>query len=261
MSKQQKLDSNSTAGSAPKVHRTEQIVYATLGDDMVEGCSDPLSVLRTIGACKGSLGDKALELHFKSKLAGRMVTLDNMKNSDFYKRISGPGRSACSVELVSERKSKGAGLVKETSSPRFSDCEELNRLWKIYAKALFHTVDSIHPDDCPDLVAKSYYQQQLLNQKLELVGSNITVSCSSNKEIQGFSGIVFEERENILRLVDKNNKVRSIPKNVCTFSINFDDRDIVLHGPDIAGIGRTGSVFRASGKIQGLRKRSSLVLR
>lgn len=90
------------------------------------------------------------------------------------------------------------------------------------------------------------YQQKhdLIVRKFEIVGALIEISHSRNSEIIGLKGTVVSEQENSIRIIDEKHKERLIPKNVCTFRVFVGERQISLFGPDIAGIGRSGSMYR-----------------
>lgn len=250
MSKHQKASGNSSAGSAPKVSRIDDFVFEKLPGLSSDDVMDPVSVLRAIRAFQGTPDDRALEVQLKARIAGRMVTLDNMKNSDFYKRRSKLCKTPSAAELLSSREKAATN-----ESMRYTDFAELGELWKIYAQTFMGYVDSIDENACPDSMTKIAYQQLLLVQKFELVGSSLKIASSSNKEIVGMEGIIVEERENIFRILDRKNKLRSIPKGACTFSLSLQDRELQIHGPDLSGIGRSGSIFRASNKLK--KKRDS----
>lgn len=249
MSKHQKASGNSSAGSAPKVSRIDDVVFGELPGISSDDAMDPVSVLRAIRAFQGTPDDRALEVQLKARIAGRMVTLDNMKNSEFYKRKSKLCKTPSAAELGSREKAGANGSMK------YADFGELGELWRIYAQTFMGYLDSIDESACPDSMTKIAYQQLLLVQKFELVGSSLKIASSSNKEIVGMEGIVVEERENIFRIIDRKNKLRSIPKGACTFSLSLQDRELQIHGPDLSGIGRSGSIFRASGKLK--KKRDS----
>tara|TARA_Y100000590_G_scaffold30916_1_gene34294 strand:- start:3952 stop:4209 length:258 start_codon:yes stop_codon:yes gene_type:complete len=53
----------------------------------------------------------------------------------------------------------------------------------------------------------------------DLIGQEIRISDSKNKEIVGFSGDVIFETKNMIVLNTKNGK-KNIPKNICKFKNN-----------------------------------------
>jgi RNase P/RNase MRP subunit p29 len=254
MSKHQKTSDKAAVSSVPKLHRSESIVFERLLANSTDDFSDVSTVFRAIKAYQTTPDDRALEFLLKKQVSGRMVTLDNMKNSEFYKRKDRLSRTLGSAELKSVTKMAVGSL-------KYSDFVELTELWTVYAKSFFHTLESIQDEEVPESVSKASYLDQLMTQKLELVGAIIKVCGSSNSEIVGFSGVVIEERENVIRIVDELNKTRTIPKSCSSFSFCIGDRELRLHGPALAGIGRTGSLFRACAKVLTARKRRTLSFR
>jgi len=53
----------------------------------------------------------------------------------------------------------------------------------------------------------------------DLIGQEITITESKNKEIIGINGNVIMESKNMITLVTKNGK-KNIPKDICQFSNN-----------------------------------------
>ena len=57
--------------------------------------------------------------------------------------------------------------------------------------------------------------------EFDLIGKNVTISESKNKEIIGINGKIIMETKNMIIMNTKNGK-RSIPKNICQLSNNGD---------------------------------------
>ena len=55
--------------------------------------------------------------------------------------------------------------------------------------------------------------------EFDLIGQDVTISDSKNKEIIGINGKIIMETKNMIIINTKNGK-RSIPKNVCQLSNN-----------------------------------------
>ena len=55
--------------------------------------------------------------------------------------------------------------------------------------------------------------------EFDLIGKNVTISESKNKEIIGINGKIIMETKNMIVMDTKNGK-RSIPKNICQLSNN-----------------------------------------
>ena len=58
-----------------------------------------------------------------------------------------------------------------------------------------------------------------MQSEFDLIGKNVTISESKNKEIIGINGKIIMETKNMIVINTKNGK-RSIPKNICQLSNN-----------------------------------------
>ena len=55
--------------------------------------------------------------------------------------------------------------------------------------------------------------------EFDLIGQEVTISESKNKEIVGINGKIIMETKNMI-IIDTKNGKRSIPKNICQLSNN-----------------------------------------
>ena len=62
-----------------------------------------------------------------------------------------------------------------------------------------------------------------VSSELDLIGQDVTITNSENKEIVGINGKVIMETKNMIILNTKNGK-KSIPKNICQLS---NDKGII----------------------------------
>ena len=58
-----------------------------------------------------------------------------------------------------------------------------------------------------------------MQSEFDLIGQNVTISESKNKEIVGINGKIIMETKNMIVIDTKNGK-RNIPKNICQLSNN-----------------------------------------
>ena len=58
-----------------------------------------------------------------------------------------------------------------------------------------------------------------MQSEFDLIGKNVTISESKNKEIVGINGKIIMETKNMIVIDTKNGK-RNIPKNICQLSNN-----------------------------------------
>ena len=56
-----------------------------------------------------------------------------------------------------------------------------------------------------------------MQSEFDLIGQNVTISESKNKEIVGINGKIIMETKNMIVIDTKNGK-RNIPKNICQLS-------------------------------------------
>ena len=244
MSKQTKFVADQAA--APAIRRRDELVFASL-EGSPDSNHDMISTLRSINAYADMPDDKALEGELKNRLAGRMFTLENMANSDYYRRVSKPVKSSGSNELVSNKTGKTGGIYKFSESTKYTDFKDLNEMWSSYAVTICDLVFTLKQTSCPENLTLLEYKQHLILTELELIGAGLHVVHSSNSANVGIRGIVINENENTLEVITEKNKIKIVPKNVCTFKLHLSgDRAFIIFGPDIAGVGRTGSVFRSS---------------
>lgn len=256
MSRQTKFVADQAA--APTIRRRDELVFASL-EVSSDSNHDMISTLRTINAYADMPDDIALEGELKNRLAGRMFTLENMANSDYYRRVPNPVKSSGSNELVSHKTGKTGGIYKFTESIKYTDFKDLNEIWNSYAVTFCDLVNSVKQTNCPENLTLLEYKQHLLVTELELIGAGLHVVHSSNSANVGIRGIVVNENENTLEIITEKNKIKKVPKNVCTFKLHTSgDRAFVVFGPDIAGAGRTGSEFRSSSALLRRRRIHSL---
>ena len=58
-----------------------------------------------------------------------------------------------------------------------------------------------------------------IQSKFDLIGQDVTISDSKNKQIIGINGKIIMETKNMVVMYTQNGK-RSIPKDICQFSNN-----------------------------------------
>ena len=58
-----------------------------------------------------------------------------------------------------------------------------------------------------------------MQSEFDLIGKNVTISESKNKEIVGINGKIIMETKNMI-VIDTKNGRRNIPKNICQLSNN-----------------------------------------
>jgi RNase P/RNase MRP subunit p29 len=126
------------------------------------------------------------------------------------------------------------GVYDHPDPVKFDDVSELSSLWEIYASSFLAVLDSLQPKDCAPGLTPIEQRYSFISKKLELVGSTMVVKDSRNPQIVGVSGRVLRERKNVFEIIDPSNKVRTIPKGVCTFEVRVGpERLITIRGVDL----------------------------
>ena len=64
---------------------------------------------------------------------------------------------------------------------------------------------------------------------MELIGKNIKVKNSSNKNNIGIKGKIIDESKNMM-VIDAGNRICNIPKNGTIFHVSFGDTSYDMHG-------------------------------
>ena len=220
---------------------------------------DMLSLFKSIDGFRDAKDDRALENIIRQRLSGKVFVLENMGQSEYYNRPKAlsrsiPGRHCLGQE---DRESKG---LNDLSQVTYADCEKLNRVWTSYAIAFMEILQKVSSSNQTSEATDSVlFAHDFLNHNLELVGATIEVVHSQNPQLVGIVGIVVRECENSFELISASKKRRIIPKDVITIRVHIlGHPGLLLRGPELAGIGRTGSVHRASEKIKNRRARNSL---
>jgi RNase P/RNase MRP subunit p29 len=209
--------------------------------------TDFVSVIRAIDGFVSVPEDRNLEFELRNKLHNKMVTLDNMANSEFHLRKRAPTKPSCSTELISMSKATELGLYKYSGSLKYADFADLNSMWNQYAVAFLALLQSASSSECPEGRSIIEFKHSLIISHLELLGALLEVVDSPNKSNVGLSGFIIQENANSLSIITAKNKLKLIPKNVCSMKLLIPEHaGVVLFGPDMSGTGRSGSMFRES---------------
>ena len=225
----------------PTLEQDNELIYSVMESRRSDGRVDMVTALRSCNAFADVREDRSLDGLLKTRVGSKMFTLYNMANSDYYVRGGASGKSDASRNLLP------AGKCDSERNLIFADMVSLHDLWQIYSDAFMQLVDSFAVSDIQNGGTLWNLKHQLVVHCLEIVGSRIEVVASSNPQLVGVRGIVFDELENVVKLVTESNKCKVLPKSVCTLKVFVRSRPegIFLFGPDISGIGRSGSVYRA----------------
>ncbi|KAF4516989.1 hypothetical protein B566_EDAN005591 [Ephemera danica] len=125
---------------------------------------------------------------------------------------------------LSQRERRRLGLY---TLPRkglqFSDYLPLNGLWRDYMKSYLNF--RVIREKC--VVGEQEHLQLL---KADYHGAMVTVSRSRCPSLVGLTGILLMDTRNTLRIISKDNVVRTIPKEKSMFSITVEDLQFTIFG-------------------------------
>lgn len=238
-------------GSCASLTSSNQVIFETDplytrldGIDADVG-NDLLGLFKYIDGFRDARDDRALETFIRQRMTGKVFVLENMSQSDFYNRSKDVKRTIPSRHCLSQHNREAKGLD-DISKLTYSDAEKLNRMWNLYATRVSDELASLRSANASlDSCSLPEFVYSFLKQHLEIVGASIEIVQAQNPQLTGISGIVIREMENAFELISLGNKHRIIPKEVVTIRLLIPDRSgFILRGPDLAGIGRTGSTYR-----------------
>jgi len=238
--------------SDPLFERLDDLNHEDHGGDLV-------GLFKSINSFREAKDDRALENMIKQRFSSKVFVLENMAQSDFYNRKNTTARSLPSRNCMGQGDKESRGL-NDLSKLTYSDADRLNRMWIAYASAFLQVLDRmVSAPQVSETTDPVQYIQDFINHHFELTGATIEVAHSQNSQLIGIMGIVIRENENSFELISASNKRRLIPKDVTTIRVHVSGHPgLILRGPELAGIGRTGSLYRASTRIQNRNKRNSL---
>jgi RNase P/RNase MRP subunit p29 len=232
MSKQARF--SLSEGISSVAQKRDDLIFERLKPDAYG--EDLLKVLRSINAFEGLSSDNALEGQMRSRVAGKVVTLDNMANSAYYRRgkdVRSRG-SVVSKELLSHSSAVKYDLYETPKTLNLADVEDLNSMWGSYATVFLGVLSELDEEGSRDGMPLVEYKSLLLRKYFEFVGSKVRISASSNLQLVGKEGFIVRERENILDLIDSRGKIRMIPKDVCVFEVFIPGKHpLLVRGADI----------------------------
>jgi len=193
-----------------------------------------VDVFKSINALQGRSDDRAFEGQMRARVAGKVITLDNMASSSYYERNRSLNKTASTMELTSARVAKRAGLYDHSEKVAYSEFDDLASMWRMYSASCLRTLDAMRGEDAPAGVPLAEYKHTILCRNLEFTGAFVTVTDSVNQQLVGVAGRVMRDQKHVFQVISVNNKIRLIPKEVCTFSIAFPgDRSLTFRGSDL----------------------------
>lgn len=229
----------------------------------LDGTSDSNSIglveaMRSCGGFGNISDNKSLENLLRSRVMGKVITVSNMSSAESVKRTKkSVSRSPSATELA-RAGHPSVSHLSDLSRLKYESLSLLHEMWQSYASGALSIIDSTDPLHVPVGVAVAEFKHSLLTLNFELVGAILMVVDSSNSQWVGKHGLVVREGENSLDLVSESNKHIKLAKSCISFSVLTPVRRLVFFGPDLCGIGRSGTLGNASESHKLRRQRNSL---
>ncbi|XP_075160252.1 ribonuclease P/MRP subunit POP4 [Haematobia irritans] len=114
-----------------------------------------------------------------------------------------------------------------TRQMKYSEAMPLHHLWKGYMKEHLGLSEG---DKIPEVYDAGYDAFSKLLVKTDLHGAKISVLKSKCSTLVGISGIVVMDTKNVLKILGKDDRLRTVPKSECVFSMKFGNMDFTIFG-------------------------------
>lgn len=114
-----------------------------------------------------------------------------------------------------------------TRQMKYEDVLPLHRLWKGYMKEHLGLNEG---DEVPQVYQPGYDAFSKLLVKTDLHGSKMSVIKSRCSTLVGISGIVVMDTKNVLKILGKDDHLRTVPKSECVFSMKFGSMEFIIFG-------------------------------
>uniref|UniRef100_A0A2M4AZ71 Ribonuclease P protein subunit p29 n=1 Tax=Anopheles triannulatus TaxID=58253 RepID=A0A2M4AZ71_9DIPT len=126
---------------------------------------------------------------------------------------------------LSRREVKELGLYALPSDTvQYKDAVPLHRLWCGYFSKFFQSHGT------PDVTDSSYNMIVASLLKADYHGAKVTVVRSKQPSVVGMKGIVVLDTKGTFKIVSKDNRLRTIPKNDSVFEIQSKENVVTLFG-------------------------------
>ncbi|XP_011297695.1 ribonuclease P protein subunit p29 [Fopius arisanus] len=136
-------------------------------------------------------------------------------------------------KFLSSRKRKLLGLknIGPESELKYKDLESLNHLWLGYIQ---QALGVRYFGELPTSPVDARWE--ITNQKLmraDLHGAKVTVARSKCPSLVGIQGIILQDTRNTFRVIGKDDKIRTIPKEVVVLKIHLPGATLELFGKEL----------------------------
>ncbi|XP_063988885.1 ribonuclease P protein subunit p29 isoform X1 [Diachasmimorpha longicaudata] len=136
-------------------------------------------------------------------------------------------------KYLSSRKRKLLGLknISSETDLKYEDLVPLNHLWLGYIQQAL-AIRSFR--ELPSSTIDSRWE--ITNQKLmkaDLHGARVTVVRSKCPSLVGINGIVLQDTKNTFRIMGKDNKIKTVPKEVVVIKIHLPGASLELFAKEL----------------------------
>lgn len=124
-------------------------------------------------------------------------------------------KNAQKIDKLNSKQRKLLFNVNQKSNLQYETFEKINNIWNDYIGSILQN----NPKDASLRLAKADYH-----------GAKFCVVASCNPSLVGIVGIVVQETKNTFKLIDKQDKIRVIPKEGTLFTFGHNNSIYKLNG-------------------------------
>uniref|UniRef100_A0A182SI60 Ribonuclease P protein subunit p29 n=1 Tax=Anopheles maculatus TaxID=74869 RepID=A0A182SI60_9DIPT len=106
---------------------------------------------------------------------------------------------------------------------KYEDALKLHRMWRGYYQTIF-------PSELPDVTEARYNTVVASLLKADYHGAKIHIVRSKQSSVVGMKGIVVLDTKGTFKMVSKDDKLRTIPKNDSQFEVICKDQVVTIFG-------------------------------
>lgn len=114
-----------------------------------------------------------------------------------------------------------------TRQMKYDEARPLHRLWKGYVKEHLGLREG---DQVPQVYDPGYDAFSKLLVKTDLHGAKMRVIQTKCPTLLGLSGIVVLDTKNVLKLLGKDDRLRTVPKSECVFGMSLGNMEFTIFG-------------------------------
>lgn len=150
-----------------------------------------------------------------------------LQGSKSKKQLSRKRKSTRSTALKRQEYAKLGLHTLPTRQMKYEEALPLHKLWKGYMKEHLGLREG---DQVPHVYDAGYDAFSKLLVKTDLHGAKMYVMQSKSPTLVGLSGIVVLDTKNVLKLLGKDDRLRTIPKSECVFGMKLGNMEFTIFG-------------------------------